>query len=183
MNVKILPGGKNCGWELTKSSFPFSLARGESKKREGLGENTQGKETFTGKRSIAFSSPTNVRRALHSEISRKDLSSNRSHFSSHLPLQTRPLLVLFHSFFPCTAKTALAMFVFCPLLTLFHVQLWQVINKRCHDDGNVIRTNWYFLQRKNKLGLFWHKGIVLVRRTRNLIRYQIFYKIRLLSVT
>ena len=102
------------------------LARGERKKREGLGENTPETEMFTGKRSIAFSSPTNVRKAkisLHSEISRKDLSSNRSHFSSQFPLQTRPLLVLFHSFFPCTAKGALAMFVFCPLLTLFHVQL------------------------------------------------------------
>ena len=54
------------------------LAQGESKKREGLGENTPGKETFTGKRSIAFCSPTNVRKdkiTLHSKISRKDLST------------------------------------------------------------------------------------------------------------
>ena len=61
------------------------------------------------------------------------------------------------------------MFVFCPLLTLFHVQLWQVINKRCHDDWNVIITNWYFLQRKNELALFCHKGIVLVKTIRNFI--------------
>lgn len=71
MNVNTLPGRKKTMAENYRNRHSL-LARGDSKKQEGLGENTPRKETFTGKRSIAFCSPTNVRTAkisLHSEIS------------------------------------------------------------------------------------------------------------------